>query len=106
MDIRLGVRDLYIEDFQRAGEDRSPTPTLVVENRAENSVQFSGVSPDELQYTAEGAGGIEGEMRSFVKPDGAPVDGGVVRMRGNGKLTLGRGGIQQMAMNCETTGEK
>ncbi|MBT3274263.1 MAG: hypothetical protein HN368_13990 [Spirochaetales bacterium] len=62
VDIHLGVQNLTIEDFRRPLSDGSPSPTLLVENGWENSVELTGFSKGALERKSGkvllGSGGI------------------------------------------------
>jgi len=98
--INLRVHDLLIEDFQRPRDDESSAPTLAIANCAQNTVQLSHVSEDELKLTAGGSAGIEAEVRPLAQPDGTLVHEAIVRMQEDSKLVLARGGIVRLAVDC------
>ena len=104
--INLGVRDLLIEDFQRLGDDASPAPTLVIENRARNTLRLSPVSQDDLQLTESAPGSLESDTQAFATPDGTLIHQAIMQMGDGDRLVLARGGIRRLALNRETKGEQ
>jgi len=98
VDIRLNVRDLLIEDFERVEDDHSAS-TLTIENLTRNVIKMEDVSARDLVLTTEGTGTVDGTIRPLSQTDGSQVDQVLIKMRDNCKLALLRGGIKRLEMN-------
>jgi len=106
VDIRLGVRDLIIEDFQRVDDGDSFAHTLNIENLKDNLVRIEGVSEEDLKLTSGDAGSAEGTPGPVFQSDKTGRHHTAVTMREGSKLVLTRGGIKRLTINREHNDEE